>query len=121
MVGGANYGQGSSREHAALAPRYLGVVAVIAKQFARIHKANLVNFGIVPLTFANEADYDAIAQGDQWEIPEFRTRVAANRPLIVKNLTKGTQFEAVYDLTERQRHILLAGGLLNSIREMVTA
>ncbi len=113
VVGGHNYGQGSSREHAALAPMYLGVKAVITKSFARIHRANLVNFGILPLTFVTEDDYDSIDQGDKFQLPEVREGILTADELVVKNLTKGTEFKVRHDLTERQAQIILAGGLLN--------
>ena len=116
IVGGANYGQGSSREHAALAPMYLGVKAVLAKSFARIHWTNLINFGILPLTFASEADCDRIAQEDKVEIPEVRGRLQKDGPVVVRNLTKGIEIPVKHNLTERQRKILLAGGLLNYIK-----
>lgn len=117
IIGGSNYGQGSSREHAALVPLYLGIKAVITKSFARIHCANLINAGILPLTFANEADYDAIDQMDELELPEIRKAVAEGGKIIVKNKTKGTEFEAVATLSQRQKDILMAGGLLNYTRE----
>ncbi|PVX25946.1 MAG: aconitate hydratase [Candidatus Bathyarchaeum sp.] len=116
IVGGLSYGQGSSREHAALCPMFLGVKAVIAKSFERIHSANLINFGIIPLTFKTESDYDLIDSGDELEIPDIRDVLSQNKPLIVKNLTKGKQFEVNYDLSERQRDILLAGGMLSYIK-----
>jgi aconitate hydratase len=118
VIGGSNYGQGSSREHAALAPMYLGLKAVIAKTIARIHWANLINFGIVPLTFVNEADYDGIDQGDELELPDIRAALErGDDPVTVRNLTKGTSFQAKHGLTERQRRIVLAGGLLNYVRQ----
>jgi len=117
VVGGSNYGQGSSREHAALAPMYLGIKAVLAKSFARIHWANLVNFGILPLTFVDEADYSSIEQGDRLEIPDVGAALKNDKPLVVKNLNKGATINVKHGLTERQREILLAGGLLNSVRE----
>ncbi len=113
IVGGENYGQGSSREHAALAPMYLGVKAVIAKGFARIHKANLVNFGIMPLTFSDPADYAAIEQGDVLEMSGLAAAVPSGKPLTVKNVTRGKEFEVQLGATERQAEILLHGGLLN--------
>lgn len=113
VVGGENYGQGSSREHAALAPMYLGLQFVLAKSFARIHKTNLVNFGILPLTFANEADYDKLKQNDELEIANVRELLKGGKNVVVKNKTQGYEFEAAYDLSERQINILLAGGLLN--------
>ena len=117
VIGGANYGQGSSREHAALVPLYLGIKAVIVKSFARIHCANLVNAGILPLTFVNEADYDAIDQMDLLELPDIRETVKAGGRVRVLNKTKGTSFEAEMNLSDRQRDMLLAGGLLNYTRE----
>ena len=117
VVGGANYGQGSSREHAALVPLYLGIKAVIAKSFARIHCANLANAGIIPLVFADEEDYDTVDQMDELQLPDIRTAIAQDRDIVVKNLTKGTEFKAVAMLTDRQRQMVLAGGLLNYTRE----
>jgi aconitate hydratase len=116
IVGGLSYGQGSSREHAALCPMFLGVKAVIAKSFERIHSANLINFGIIPLTFKTESDYDQIDSGDELEIPDIRKVLSENKPLIVKNLTKGKQFEVTYELSKRQKNILLAGGMLSYIK-----
>ncbi|HSQ53312.1 MAG TPA: aconitate hydratase [Acidobacteriota bacterium] len=116
IVGGLSYGQGSSREHAALCPMFLGVKTVIAKSFERIHSANLINFGIIPLTFKTESDYDQIDSGDELEIPEIRKVLLENKPLIAKNLTKGKQFEVNYELSERQKNILLAGGMLSYIK-----
>ncbi|MCL6518743.1 MAG: aconitate hydratase [Armatimonadetes bacterium] len=116
IIGGENYGQGSSREHAALAPMYLGVKAVIAKSFARIHKANLVNFGILPLTFANPADYDKLEQDDELEIEAIRDCLLNRLPIIIKNKTKDTQIEVRYDLTPRQVSIILAGGMLSYMK-----
>jgi aconitate hydratase len=116
IVGGLSYGQGSSREHAALCPMFLGVKAVIAKSFERIHSANLINFGIIPLTFKKEADYDEIGSGDEIQIPNIREVISKNKPLIVKNLTKGKDFEINYELSERQKKILFAGGMLSYIK-----
>lgn len=116
VVGGVNYGQGSSREHAALAPAYLGIRAVVACSFARIHHANLVNMGILPLVFADPADYETIAQGDEWEITDIHTALRRRERLIVHNITQGRSFEVTYNLTERQIEVLLAGGLLNYIK-----
>jgi aconitate hydratase len=113
VVGGENYGQGSSREHAALAPMYLGLQFVLTKSFARIHKSNLVNFGILPLTFANAADYDRLKQDDQLEIPDVRSLLPKGNRVTIKNVTQGYDFEAQFDLSPRQVRILLAGGLLN--------
>ncbi len=117
IVGASNYGQGSSREHAALAPMYLGIKAVIAKTFARIHWANLVNFGILPLLFENEADYDRLKQGDQLEIGGVREALSGGKFLMVKNVTQGNEFPVKYNLSGRQRRIILAGGLLNFVRQ----
>jgi aconitate hydratase len=116
VVGGVNYGQGSSREHAALAPMYLGLKAVIARSFARIHHTNLINVGMLPLTFADEAGYDALELGDEWEITGIHAALRAGEPLTVHNLSQKKRFQASYDLTERQVNILLAGGLLNYIK-----
>ncbi len=117
IVGGENYGQGSSREHAALVPMYLGVQAVIVKSFARIHKANLVNVGILPLEFADPADHDRVHQGDRLRISGVREAIRAGQPLTVVNQTQGTRFAVRYDLSERQVEALLAGGLLNQIKQ----
>lgn len=116
IVGGLSYGQGSSREHAALCPMYLGVKAVIAKSLERIHTANLINFGIVPLTFKNDKDYESIEQGNEIEIPHIRTIIKEGGTLVVKNKTKGTEVEVEYTLSERQREIILAGGTLAYMR-----
>lgn len=117
IIGGSNYGQGSSREHAALVPLYLGVKAVVAKSFARIHCANLANAGILPFTFKNESDYDTIDQMDELELPDIRSAIANGTKVILKNKTKGTKIELEPVLTERQRDLVLAGGLLNYTRE----
>ena len=120
IVGGQNYGQGSSREHAALAPLQLGVKGVIAKSFARIHMANLINNGILPLTFADEADYDKLGMLDEITIENAREQVKAavdGKKVTVKNVTKGTTFECNLAISERQAGMLLAGGLLNFTRE----
>ena len=117
IVGGENYGQGSSREHAALAPMYLGIRAIIAKSFARIHKANLINFGILPLEFENPSDYENISQGDVLEINEIKKSLKnREKEITIYNKKKSTEFNAKSDLTERHRNILIAGGLLNYIR-----
>ena len=118
IVGGANYGQGLSREHAALAPLYLGVKAVLVKSFARIHRANLINAGILPLTFVNEADYDKIAQGDQLVLADVRKAVEAGKTeLTVINKTSGAEIPVLCELTGRTKDIMLAGGLLDYTRE----
>ena len=113
IVGGSNYGQGSSREHAALAPLYLGVKMVLTKSFARIHMANLINAGIIPATFINEGDYDRIEAGDVLEIKGVTDGIKNADTLTVTNKTKKFDFEVKIDLSERQRKMLLAGGLLN--------
>ena len=117
IIGGANYGQGSSREHAALVPLYLGIKAVITKSFARIHCANLVNAGIIPFTFANEADYDRISVNDELCLEGIRESIANGTDVTLKNLTTAESYKLDYQLSERQRDILLAGGLLDYTRE----
>jgi aconitate hydratase len=113
IVAGLSYGQGSSREHAAICPMCLGVKAVIAKSFERIHAANLINFGIIPLTFKDEGDYERIGQGDNLEIRDARKILEKNGAMIVKNVSSGISFEVMYSLSDRQKKILLAGGVLN--------
>jgi aconitate hydratase len=115
VIGGDNYGQGSSREHAALAPRYLGVEVKLVKSFARIHKANLINFGIVPLTFADPDDYDRIEQGAEVVIPGLREAVLAGAVLITVEIG-GRAVQARCELSQRHREIIAAGGLLNWAR-----
>ena len=119
VVGGENYGQGSSREHAALAPMYLGVKAVIAKSFARIHFANLINFGILPLTFDNPSDYDKIEQGDELYAPDILKELESNKPVTFINKTKGNaEYKFKYSLTGRQVKIIKEGGLLNETKAL---
>jgi len=113
IIGGSNYGQGSSREHAALVPLYLGIKAVVAKSYARIHCANLANAGILPLQFMNETDYDGIAEMDQLELPNIREEIAAGDTVTLKNLTKNTEYRLTAVLTPRERSMVMAGGLLN--------
>jgi len=113
IVAGHSYGQGSSREHAALCPMYLGVRVVIAKSFERIHTANLINFGIIPLTFCSESDYDIIEMEDLLEITETKETIAGDGKFLMRNKTKGTAFYVTCDLSERQKQIILAGGALN--------
>jgi aconitate hydratase len=113
IVAGLSYGQGSSREHAALCPMFLGVKAIIAKSFERIHAANLINFGILPLTFTDEGDYERIEQGDHIAIPDIGKLLRESGKVMVKNLSRGISFGVDYDLSERQKEILLAGGALN--------
>ncbi|MCF6463237.1 aconitate hydratase [Clostridium sp. Cult1] len=115
ILGGLNYGQGSSREHAALVPLYLGIKVIIAKSFARIHKQNLINNGIIPLVFMEEKDYDSINMLDDLVIENLLTQIEEDE-IVIKNKTKGQQFLMVLDVTERQRQILKAGGLLNFIK-----
>ena len=118
IIGGNNYGQGSSREHAALAPMYLGIKLVLTKSFARIHRDNLVNFGILPLLFLNNDDYDKIKNGDIVEIKEIRNSILENiKPITVKNVSQGYSFEVTYDLSERERYIIIEGGKLNYIKQ----
>jgi aconitate hydratase len=116
VVGGENYGQGSSREHAALAPRYLGVCAKIAKSFARIHKANLVNFGILPLVFADPPDYESIEQGNKISIPDIK-RAVTDGTSEIQILVEGRKVVTRLDVSVRQRRILLAGGILNLAKQ----
>lgn len=117
IVGGQNYGQGSSREHAALAPMYLGVQAVITKSFARIHKANLVNFGILPLTFKNEKDYDSLELGDVLVLDKIQETLPVSNELILHNKSKDLDYIVTHDLSERFVKIVLAGGLLNFTKQ----
>ena len=116
IVGGSNYGQGSSREHAALVPMYLGIRCVVAKSFARIHAANLINAGILPLTFENPDDYDALQPGARLRIDDIRAGMAAGS-LTLTDTAAGKAYSVVCSLTERQQAILLAGGLLNYTKE----
>ena len=104
---------GSSREHAALVPLYLGVKAVIVKSFARIHKANLINSGILPLTFENETDYEKIDLGDELALEGIREKIMNGETVTLKNKTKGMEIPLVSDFSDRQKALLAAGGLLN--------
>jgi aconitate hydratase len=113
ILAGESYGQGSSREHAALCPMYLGVKAIVAKSVERIHAANLVNFGIISLSFKNIADYDKIDQGDEVEIPNIKKKLQNNEPIILVDKTKNLQIELGYSLSQRQKDILYEGGLLS--------
>ena len=117
IVAGNNYGQGSSREHAAIAPRYLGLKVVIVKSFARIHWQNLINFGMLPLTFVNLADYDQIEQGDELEIIDVHLILHQGNRIHVTNKTKNTTFNTQHSLTERQIEIILEGSLINLVRK----
>ena len=119
IVGGANYGQGSSREHAALAPLYLGVKAVLVQSFARIHRANLINAGILPLTFKNESDYEKIDQDDVLLLKDIRKIIEEDREIVIENVTKGIQIPVTCDLSGRSKDIILAGGLLNYTKQQL--
>ncbi len=116
VVAGENYGQGSSREHAALAPMYLGLKAVIARSFARIHRANLVNFGILPLTFADPADYEKVGQGDALTMADVAAGLERGK-LTVRDETSGFSFKVKADLGPEERKIVAAGGRLNLLRQ----
>jgi aconitate hydratase len=116
IVGGRNYGQGSSREHAAMAPRYLGVKAVVAKSFARIHWQNLINFGILPLTFANPDDWHRIAPGDILRLPDVREAIQRGNQVHILNQHKNETYMAEHAMTDRQVQVLLAGSLINLYR-----
>ena len=116
IVAGENYGQGSSREHAALAPMYLGIKAILAKSYARIHRSNLINFGILPLIFKDPEAYLTIQQGDRLRIADLRTGIRKETSLKIENITQQRTFEASLELNPREREILLAGGLLNYTR-----
>ena len=118
IIGGANYGQGSSREHAALVPLYLGIKAVIAKSFARIHCANLINAGIMPFTFANADDYDKIDTDDILALDGIRAKISSGEKVTLKNVTKGEEYALCYDYSDRQTAMILAGGLLNYTKEL---
>ncbi|MDR1996755.1 MAG: aconitate hydratase [Candidatus Margulisbacteria bacterium] len=133
IIGGENYGQGSSREHAALAPMYLGIRAVIAKSFARIHKANLINFGILPLTFVNPADYAGIPQGAELKIANITAALKAKKNIFAdiavssggaapsgaaQGQTPAARLELTYDLSDRDREILIVGGMLNYVSQI---
>ncbi len=121
IVGGDNYGQGSSREHAALAPRYLGMRAALVKSFARIHRQNLVNFGILPLMFEEPADFDRIAQGDVLRLSGIRDALEGGTPLAVHNETKDEVYPVTHTLTEREVEMVLAGSQINTISKMLAA
>jgi len=116
LVGGENYGQGSSREHAALAPMYLGIKAILAKSYARIHRSNLINFGILPLIFKDPDEFQRIQQGDQLRIKDIRDRLEKDGFLKIENVTQRRTFEISHGLSHREAEVLLAGGLLNYTR-----
>jgi len=117
VVGGSNYGQGSSREHAVIAPRYLGLKIVIAKNFARIHWQNLINFGILPVTFMVPSDYDRIEQEDQLETVDIRQVLRQGNPVRFRNKTKNEVYETEHTLTERQIEMILEGSLINVVKK----
>ncbi len=116
IVGGSNYGQGSSREHAALAPVYLGIRGVLAKSFARIHQNNLINNGILPMVFVNPEDYDKISQDDDLQITEVKDGINAGE-FVVENITTGEEYPVTIDASQRQKEMLLSGGLINKLRK----
>jgi len=116
VVGGGNYGQGSSREHAALGPMFVGIRAIIVKSYARIHQSNLINFGILPLTFKDEREFERVGPGDQLKIENVRNCLQVNGSLTIQNVTKVRMFEALHGMNQREIDILLAGGLLNYTR-----
>jgi aconitate hydratase len=120
VVGGRNYGQGSSREHAALGPQYLGLRAVVAKGFARIHSENLINFGVLPLTFVDPADYDGIQAGDVLRLAGLRRSLADGGELVVNNVTRGQNFQVRHFMSPRQVQFLLRGGLINWMKELLS-
>ena len=120
IIGGENYGQGSSREHAAINPMYLGVKCVIAKSIARIHKGNLVNHGIIPMLFADPADYDKIEQGDDLEVENLLSQIPT-RTVTVRNKTKGFTFETKLDLTDNEVEVVLCGGQLRYLKKQLAA
>jgi aconitate hydratase len=113
VVGGENYGQGSSREHAALAPMYLGIKAILTKSYARIHRSNLINFGILPLTFKDPDEFSRIQQGDSLRITNLRKGLTVDGLLLIENETQKRSFEVLHGLNQREMEVLLAGGLLN--------
>lgn len=116
IVGGDNYGQGSSREHAAIAPRFLGLRAVVVKSFARIHSQNLINFGIAPLLFKNPSDYDTIDQGDTLCLPDIRTVLNDGKTITLENKTKGKKYELVHKMNHHEMRMVLAGGMINLVK-----
>ncbi len=120
VVGGRNYGQGSSREHAALGPQYLGLRVVLAKSFARIHAQNLINFGVLPLTFVDPADFDGIQAGDVLRLDDVRRSLTEGGELVVKNITRGQNFQVRHFISPRQVEFLLRGGLINWMKERLS-
>jgi aconitate hydratase len=120
LVAGTNYGQGSSREHAALAPRYLGLRFAIAKSYARIHWQNLANFGVLPLEFLSDADYEAIDQGDDLKIENMRQQIQDGHEVEVINTTKDETFTTEHTLSDRQVEMVLEGGLINIMKKKLS-
>jgi aconitate hydratase len=120
VVGGENYGQGSSREHAALAPMYLGIKAILAKSYARIHRANLINFGILPLTFKDQDEFEKVQQGDRLKIERIQNSLMKGEFLRVENITRQRVFQVSHEFNDREIEIMLAGGLLNYIKSRIT-
>lgn len=116
IIGGSNYGQGSAREQAALAPRYLGIKGVMALSFARIHRSNLINFGLVPLIFASQEDYNLVDQADHLEIRQVREQLQAGPNVVVRNLTRGLDINLTHNMSQHELEILLDGGLLNHLK-----
>lgn len=116
IIGGENYGQGSSREHAAIAPMFLGIQAVVAKSFARIHRSNLINFGIIPLVFKNMEDYGGIEKGDRLLLRDLKISLAGSQSYVIRNLSSDYSFEVSSNLNEREKEIIIAGGLLPNTR-----
>jgi aconitate hydratase len=117
IVGGHNYGQGSSRGHAALAPLHLGIRAVIARSFARIHRRNLISQGIIPLLFREENDCERVNQGDEWSIQGVREAIAAGKQTLTVNTNDGVEIELEIKLSSREREVLLSGGTLKLLRD----
>jgi aconitate hydratase len=120
VVGGSNYGQGSSREHAALGPQFLGLRAVVVKSFARIHAQNLINFGVLPLTFVDPADYIVIQAGDVLRLVGIRRALAEEQELLVENVTRQRSFPVTHTLSPRQVEFALSGGLINWMKERLS-
>jgi aconitate hydratase len=120
VVGGSNYGQGSSREHAALGPQFLGLRAVVVKSFARIHAQNLINFGVLPLTFVDPADYARLQAGDVLRLVGVRRALAEEHKLVIENVTRQQSFQVGHSLSPRQVQFALSGGLINWMKERLS-
>ncbi len=116
VVGGKNYGQGSSREHAAIAPRFLGLKIVVTKSYARIHRQNLINFGILPLVFSSKEDYDKVEQGDVIIVSNLLDQLKENGEVVLNNKTKNVELITLHNLSERQLKSILIGSLINDIK-----